>query len=259
MRPPWLPLALALLPACRAPDPAPERFEELLGWMFAHAETEEQEPLVEGIALADGWLDEHFDETLEGYVVEPLTEDQLASVDADGRDRSGLRGVAIGYPYTASAEQVATVLMERRESAMADTGDSEEVILLDGGTDCFAEGACDWVAFDVDQITDLGFGITLQTWMRYQYRRVGTAAGDVIYLRSWTTQTPTITTDLFSVLQVYQVWMMLPDQDGWRALQGQWVEAQVGDSGLDIDFVMQVWVNGLIDAEARLDEAAQAI
>lgn len=248
--------SLALLAACRSPDPAPDRFEELLGWMFAHAEDEDPAPLAEGAVNAMGWLDNHFDETLSGYVIEPLTEDQLAVIDADGRDRAGLRGVALGYPYQTDLDAVAEALMVRRANAMADTADTTEVTLVDGDIDCFSAGDCARISFDVDQLTDLGFGITLETWMRYEYRRVDTEVGQILTQRNWTTQTPEITTDLFSVLQTYQMWALLPEGDGYRSIQGQWVEAKVGDSGLDMDFVMKIWINGLIDAELNLDEDA---
>ncbi len=250
-----LPLLVFTL-ACRGPEPAPDRFEELLGWMFAHAEDEEPDALQDGASHATAWLDDHFDETLEGYVIDPLTEDQLAAVDASGRDRSGLRGVAVGYPFTADLDQVVVEVVERRENAIIDTADQQEVELIDGDPDCFVAETCERVSYDVDQTTDLGFNITLRTWMRFEYRHLETDAGPALTLRTWTTQTPEITTDLFSVLQVYQMWALLPEGNGWRSIQGQWVEAQAGDSGLDVDFVMQIWINGLIDSEERLDLAS---
>lgn len=256
MRPVLLAMLAALLSACKAPDPAPQRFEELLGWMFSHAGDDDDDAMQEGVSSAESWMDQHFDESLEGYVVDPLTVDELDAVDAGDRDRSGLHGVAVGYPYVATAEDVAFTQVERRQNSMADTGDEEDVSLVDGDPDCYADGSCDRVTYDVDQVTDLGFGIQLETWMRYQYRRMPTDQGLALFVRAWTTQTPQINTDLFSVLQTYQMWMLLPEDGTWRSLQGEWVDARVGDSGLDVDFVMKMWIKGLIDAEASLDHSS---
>ncbi len=249
-------LLLVIASACRGPDPAPDRIEDLLGWMFQHADDEDQDALSDGVDKAAVWVDAHFDETLEGYVINPLTEEQLTAVGAGGRDRTQIRGVALGYPFTADAGEVAAQLMLQRQVADQDTGDREDVTLVEGDSTCFANGTCDWVVFDVDQITELGFGIELETWNRYQYRRLDTELGEVLMLRSWSLQTPEATTDLFSLLQTYQMWMLLPDGDGHRSIEGEWVDARVGDDGLDMDFVMNMWINGLRDTDERLNEAA---
>lgn len=249
-------LSLSLLGACRGPEPAPDQIEQLLGWMFQHADDDDTEAFLDGTAKAQAWLDGHFDATLEGYVIDPLTEEQLDAVGAGDRDRSQIRGVALGYPYTANVDQVAAEMMARRVNAVTDTADQEECTLVEGEPEGFSVGTCDWVVWDVDQVTDLGFGISLETWIRYQYRWLETEEGDALMLRAWSQQTPEITTDLFTVLQTYQLWLLLPEDGAWRSIQGEWVDARVGDSGLDMDFVMQVWINGLRDTEARLNEGA---
>lgn len=258
VRLPALPLFALLAPACRGPDPAPERIEELLGWMFQHADDEDTEGLVDGVDKAQTWLATHFDQTLEGYVINPLTEEQLTAVGAGGRDRSEIRGVALGYPFTADADAVAAQLMRQRDEADLDTGDRELVTLVEGDPTCFSNGTCGWVVYDVDQVTELGFGIELETWNRYQYRRLDTPAGEALLLRAWSLQTPEITTDLFSLLQTYQMWMLLPYEQGYRSVEGEWVDARVGDDGLDMDFVMNLWINGLRDTDERLNEAASS-
>lgn len=249
-------LLLPLMLACRGPDPAPDHIEQLLGWMFLHADDEDTTQFLEGTAKAQTWLDAHFDETLEGYVIDPLTVEQLDAVGAGDRDRSQIRGVALGYPYSADVDQVATELMARRVNAEADTGDQETCTLVEGDPDGFGARTCDWVVWDVDQVTDLGFGISLETWVRYQYRRLETEEGQALMLRAWSQQTPEITTDLFTVLQTYQMWLLLPHDGAWRSIQGEWVDARVGDSGLDMDFVMQVWINGLRDTEEGINLGA---
>lgn len=249
-------LPLLLLTACRGPDPAPDRFEELMGWLFLHADDEDTESFVEGTEKVQTWAETHFAETAEGYVINPLTEEQMAAVGAGDRDRTQIRGVAVGYAYTADADAVAAELMARRENAAVETGDREFITLVDGDPDCFVAQTCDWVVYDVNQVTDLGFGIELETWNRYQYRRLDTSAGEAIALRSWSRQTPEVTTDLFSLEQTYQMWLLLPHAGGYRSIQGEWVDARVGDDGLDMDFVMQMWINGLRDTEESLNTGA---
>ena len=249
-------MPLPLLLACRSPDPAPTRIEELLGWMYTHAEDDDTDTLAEGFTNADAWLDQHFDETLQGYTVDALTAEQLAVVDAPDASAEGLRGVAVGYPYTVDADQVAHGFMEWRENDLYGSEDEDSATLVSGDTACFADGSCDWVDLDVYLITDVGFGIQIETWMRYQYRRVPTDQGDILLMRVWSYQAPEITTDLFAIDQIYQIWMLLPSEDGFRSLQGEWVDARVLKDDLDIDVVMKIWVSGLIGNEEDLEETA---
>ena len=251
-----LPL-LPLLVACKHPDPAPTKLEDLIGWMFTHADDDDTTSLDEGTVNLSTWMDSHFDETLPGYTVNNLSESEVEGVGVGYRDLSGLQGVAVGYPYTTEADQVADALMASRDADNVDSTDENSTVAVEGSTTCFADKSCDWAVFDADVVTDMGFGITMETWTRYQYRRYQTDAGEVLLQRSWSQQSPVLTTSLFSIDQTYQIWVLVPEGGSWRSIQGEWVDAQVLGS-LNMDFVMEQWVKQLISLEESNDTAAAA-
>lgn len=250
-------ILLPLLVACKSPDPAPTRLEDLIGWMFTHADDEDLTELNDGTANLSAWMDGHFDATLPGYQVNTLTETQVEALGVGPRDLTGLQGVAVGYPYSSDADQVADALMASRDADNADSGDENSTVAVEGTTTCFADKSCDWAVFDAHVVTDLGFGITMETQTRYQYRRYETDAGTVLLQRSWSQQAPVLTTSLFSIDQTYQIWVLVPEGGSWRSIQGEWVDATVMGT-LNLDFVMEQWVKGLISLEEDLNTAAEA-
>lgn len=249
-------LLLPLFLACKSPDPAPTRLEELIGWMFTHADVEDQAVLDEGTANLSAWMGNHFNATLEGYEVDTLTAEQLAVIGEEDRDLDGLQGVAVGYPFSTDADQIARALMANRESDNADPDGLNSSTVIEGSYEGFADGSEDWAVIDANVVSDIGFGITLETWIRYQYRRYESEAGTVLLQRAWSQRTPEISTSLFSIEQTYLIWVLVPDGDSWRSIQGEWVDAEVLTGNLNVDFVLQQWVKGLIENEAGLDASA---
>jgi hypothetical protein len=241
---------------CETPDPAPTELEDLIGWMYGHLHDESEEPMSEGSVNLDAWTDDHLDETLEGYEVKVLTEEVISSLDVGERDLDGLQGVAVGYehdPAVTVDDMAASIMRDPRETH-PDMYQEYESVELDGTKDCFAAGDCSAVEYTSHAVQDLGFGIVLTIDAQVQARRYDTPLGQAFAYRFWTTDTPTVTTDLFSLDQSYFFWAFIPHDGELRSMQASWVVATVLSGDLDSDVVLQLWVQGMIKGAKELDE-----
>ncbi len=80
-------VALSLsLTGCKRPPEAPQKLEDLCAFLFEHFDDEESGELEQGVANLEVWLDRHFEETLEGYEVESLTQSSVRSLSGPGVD-----------------------------------------------------------------------------------------------------------------------------------------------------------------------------
>ena len=253
------PLALAPLFAlgCDPPDPAPTELEDLIGWMYGHLHDESPDPIVDGSVNLDAWMDDQLDETLEGYEVEVLTNEVIASLEVGERDLSGLEGVAVGYEHAEGMDVDAlarAIVIDPRETHpdMYLEYESEE---LEGSRACFGDGTCDWFEYTSHAVQDLGLGIHMTIDAQIQARRYDTPLGEAWAYRYWTTEPPELTTDLVALDQTYFFWAFVPHGERVRSMQASWVVVDVLDHDLDSDLVLHLWVKGMIDGARELDEA----
>ncbi|MBM4390191.1 MAG: hypothetical protein FJ090_03640 [Deltaproteobacteria bacterium] len=249
-------LALA---ACSVPDPAPTELEDLIGWMYGHLADDEPAALGEGSVNLDRWTDAHLDETLEGYQVDVLTDEIVATLGAGERDLEGLEGVAVGYEHAEHMDVDALargVMVDPRETRpdMYLEYESEE---LEGTRECFGEGTCDWLEYTSHAVQDLGLGVLMTIDAQVQARRYDTPLGEAWAYRYWTTEPPELSTDLVALDQTYFFWAFVPHGDRVRSMQASWVVVQVLDADLDSDLVLHLWVKGMIDGAREIDEAGE--
>jgi hypothetical protein len=247
---------LALLCACKGPPPAPKELEELIGWMYTHVADEETADLEEGTVNLESWMGRHLDETLEGYTVDVLTPDQIESLGVGERDLDGLVGVAVGYEHITDLDEIAAGLMldptERSPDLYVDYSYDE----IEGTKDCFEEGSCDWVDYTSYAYEHLGLDIYLTINSRLQFRRYDTEVGQALVYRYWTTENPTVTTELFALDQSYFLWAFVPHDGGYLSMQASWVVARVLADDLDSGWILNLWVDGMIKGAGELDETA---
>lgn len=244
---------LVSLSACKGPDPAPTELEDLIGWMFAHHGDEDTALLGEGATNLAVWMDDHLDETLEGYEVEVLTDAQIDPLDVGKRALDGLTGAAVGYDHVIGLGDVAEGLMVDPTEAHPDLYIEFEMKMLEGSQECFASGTCDWVEYTSVALEQLPLGIELDISAQLQFRRFDTSEGEAIAYRYWTTEPPTVTTDLFSLDQSYFYWAFVPHDGTLRSMQASWVVARVLADDLDSDIVMNFWVDGMVRGAGELD------
>lgn len=249
-------MLLSLVLACRGPDPAPTEVETLLGWVLQRMGDEDTTELDEGLVNLDGWMADHLDQTLEGYEIDVLTQEQITALGVGDRELDGLHGIAVGYSFTSSLDQISAA----KVATPTMTNEDGEVIRTEELHDCsreeFADGSCDWLDLSYTAHEDLALGVSIDMYMRTQYRRLESSLGTVLLHRSWSERSPDISTDLFSVDQLYMIWALLPRDGVYRSMSGEWVAAFANDKDLDVDLVYKLWLGGVIDREQGLDERA---
>ncbi len=243
-----------LLGGCAAPETAPTELEDLIGWMFAHLDDDDPDAIVEGSTTLDGWMNDNLDQTLEGYEVTVLDDETIATLGVDERDLDGLQGVAVGYEHTKDLGELADAVMQDPEELHPDLYVEYDYEAIDGTKECFADGSCNRLEITCHALENLGMGIQLDISSQLQFRRYDTPDGPAFAYRYWTTEPPTVTTDLFSLDQSYFFWAFVPHGDVIRSMQASWVVVTVLADDLDSDIVLNLWVDGMIKGAKDLDE-----
>lgn len=245
---------LLMLVACAAPETAPTELEDLIGWMFGHLDEADEAAIVDGSTNLDVWMNDHLDQTLEGYEVKVLGDREIASLDIDKRDLDGLQGVAVGYEHTKRADELADAIMQDPKELHPDLYEEYDFEALDGTKECFADGSCSRLEITCHALENLGLGIQLDISSQLQFRRYETPDGPAFAYRYWTTEPPTVTTDLFTLDQSYFFWAFVPHGDVIRSMQASWVVVTVLADDLDSDVVLNLWVNGMVKGAKDLDD-----
>lgn len=238
--------------ACSPPTPAPDRLEELLGFLFQRVPDEDTAELEDGAGKLASWMSGRVEETLEGYEIDPLTDEQLASAGFEDV-AFDLTGVSVGFEHAAGLEALVDALLvpptERRDNFT-----SYERQVNEGTEACFSDGSCDYLELETWAVKELGLGVVEDSHMRLQYRRLDTEHGPSVIYRAWAVEPPEWTTDLLSIDQSLFLWGFVPDGAGQlRSMQAGWVQATSLDSELDYDVVLQLWINGMVKAAEDLE------
>ncbi|GEM_PF-3778028 len=238
--------------ACQAPTPAPARLESLLGFLFERVPDDDTTELDDGAAKLADWMSERVEETSEGYAIDTLTPDQIASTELD-QDNEDLVGVSLGFEHAGTTQDYVEALLvpptERRDNF---TSYTREVTA--GSEACFTDGSCDYLATETWSTKELGLGVVETSHMRLQYRRLDTANGPGVIYRAWAAEPPEWTTDLLAIEQSYFLWGFVPDAGGTvRSMQAGWVEATILAADLDYDVVLQLWINGMVSSAEDME------
>ena len=130
-----------LVVACRPPE-APETLDELASYLFEHTWDEDERYLQPGLANLEAWLQEHFEETSEGYEVTNISAEAVSSVALEDRDLTDLIGAAVGYDVALPADQVVDLMLYEDPVAMFpgdyDAYDREFL----SNEECFRDRSC---------------------------------------------------------------------------------------------------------------------
>lgn len=247
-------LAFALL-ACKPPPDAPDELDELVGYLFAHVATEDEDYLLAGASNTDTWLEQRLAETLEGYAVDDLSEEVVSALGEGERDLSGLAGAAVGHDSIHGVETlVETMLRTDPLEIYPETYASFE--RDDGGQlDCFLDGDCDLLDAEVWADQSYALGLQVQTNSRVQYRWIDTPNGRAMVQRTWLRSPADVSFDWLAVDQQYYVWLMVPQPDGTsRSIQATWVVAQFSGDDVPEDLALQLVISSMSGQSQTLDD-----
>jgi hypothetical protein len=245
--------SLLLLPACRVVD-APETLEELVVFGFVHFDDDIEyleavgETLFPGVAGLD-------DELSEGYYVDLLTADDLATAGVDDPETEGIIG-ALGrshYGHGVVPVVCGITWPDKDETQAYDNYISYEVE-DDGNRDCFLAGECERYDHRATQIIDVPIlGESTQVMDR-SFRWVLPEDGEPWIASRLLSPTPLeFSTDILAVDQQYSFFALYPDGDTARRVEAFWVEARALGAEFPEAFAVDMAVNEMQNQADRVD------
>ena len=240
--------------ACRPPE-APETLDDLASYLFEHTWDEDERYLQPGLSNLEAWLEEHFEETSEGYEVTNISAEAVASVALEDRDLTDLIGAAVGYDVALPADQVVDLMLYEDPVAMfpGDYDAYEREFLKN--EECFRDRSCSTTELYVSVVANYPLNITGRSDTHMQYHWVELESGWATVQRSWTRWEPDISVDWLRVIQQYYLAVTLPkDEASTRRLEAMWLQAEI----LSADIPDSMALNMTIDTMAKTGEQLEA-
>lgn len=247
-------LLLALL-ACHRPPPAPADLDELMAWMFAHAEDEDPAGLGEASDNLSIWLGDHLEDTLEGYEVLDLDSETTEALGQGEVDAEGLVGAAVGHVSEFPADGLGGVNAIPRGTDLSDPGTEGQGRVYRTDPACFAARTCDWLESEEWAHDELPLGVVADTHWYQNWRWVDTAAGPGMLQRWWTLEPIDFNVGFLDVEHQFYLWVFLPWEDGTSVnVQATWIQATLTGAPVPENVALNMVVDEMKDTATRLDE-----
>jgi hypothetical protein len=252
-------LALLLLSGCtRSPD-APEELDELCGYLFAHFDDQGNRSLRAGTENLVLWLEEHLEETLEGYSVDDLTLEAVADLDHRDRSVDNIEGAAVGHASLHLVdEMVEPLVVEEQEEVFPESYDSHERIFVTDPS-CFVERECDYVRTINDVEASYALGLRVTTHAVTEYRWVRTPDGWALLHRSWMAEPAEVNFEWMQVEAQYYIGANLPREDGALRLGATWIDARLNNSPVPQATALELVISSMITDGESLDAYLDAL
>lgn len=220
---------------------APERVEELLGYLFAHLGDQQEAELQSGIAnltakLSTGVLE---DDRSAGFAVDSISEDMLEGLELQDLELlNSIVGIGVHYTLPHPPEAIARALfVEDWGEISADTYDSYQRS-FSADPSCLIGQSCTWLEYELQTEAEwVGGLMQTKSSMLGQVRWVETSAGWVLLQRFWLAGPVEISPDVgVEFLGQYYVHLSMPNGSGSTRIQAMWLDADYGDLMFDEDW-----------------------
>ena len=239
---------------CKRPPDAPESLDELCSYIYEHLMDEEDDALVAGLENLVPWLDEHFEETYEGYTVTNLSQEAVLSLDGVERDLTNLLGAAVGFDMEATVADVVNALLSGdMNDIFEDTYDIYERDFITD-LDCFLDGDCESVELDIHVVANYPLGLQVEATSRVNYRRVEVEGGEAIVQRTWMLEPGESNKDWLTIDQQYFLSVNLPRSGETRRVDAMWVKAFLGEGDVPENFALQVAIDTMRSTGESIDD-----
>lgn len=207
-------------------EPAPTEMEDLVGYLFAS--WEDDEALPEGIDNLARWLDQNIDsdEAREGYLLTPLSAEEVADVERPQRSLGDLLGAstAARSPFPVGDHAGHIVL---RDQMFSNPGTYERYDReIEGDAQQFLGG--EGLVRTTNQIETSSLGVTIPYELLKDYRWVTTEDNEAILARSWIEEGSCNEGGGNCLEQSFSIDLFLrrPGQETWR-MTATWSELTV--------------------------------
>lgn len=252
----WLALGgLALSLGCKArPPEAPTELSDLAGYLFANFEDEDTAELEAGLANLAAWLEDHYEETLEGYEVRNLPEDVVDDLPGGRTEHlDKLAGASVGYQSIHKLDPVARALvLARQDEVFPNSYDSHERTFITDKS-CFMPRDCDFVATQNHVEASYPLGLKTVTDSRSEYRWVPFEGGDAFIHRTWLTKPAQVNFNWVDVHDQFYLGVTLPWGDGILRLGTTWIAATILDGGVPEKTALNMMIGSMQKEGENLD------
>lgn len=216
-------IALVVITGCPRPPDAPEDLDELCSYLFVHHPDEDAAEMAAGLANLATWLDGHWEETTDGFVVQGLTDSVVDGLDGKDRSVDEILGVAIAtrseHPVDAASSALLEVDQKEVEPDWYETFDRTFVTDLD----CFMARECLRLETLELMEVNLALGIKSTNEAYNQYAWTEIEDGWSLVQRSWLVDQPEDNSPLLEVYEQYYLNAFVPRDDGHYRLQTTWL------------------------------------
>jgi hypothetical protein len=246
---------LVLSFGCRRPPDAPNELNKLTGYLFMHGADEDHAELEAGFGNLHQWMKKRLSETIDGYTVNNLSQDEVNTLDACERDISGLIGAAVGTVSDYDVEHFVSTIVAGPTMDIYDTylKYRREPFMNDG--DCFASMECTQYYYDAYATKKFPLGIEARSNSRVQHQWVETERGTAHVYRSWLMVPVRATPDWVDVQQQFYLSAMMPWDNGQSIrLQAIWAVTEFGDAPVPENMALQIAIDEM-QADAETLEA----
>ncbi len=216
-----LPLVMAL--GCKPPPDAPSDLDQLCEYLYSHHADEDLETMEVGLDNLLAWLDSHWEEASEGYVVTELSQETANSLDENEHSVEGILGLSMAHRSDHGVYDSAyAVAIEEQDTVFPDLYDEyEREYSSDEG--CFQDQSCERLEALEWMTTGYALGITSTSNAHVQYVWVETEAGTAMVMRNWFVEPPEVNFDWISIQEQYYLNLFLPRNNGSYRLQAMWL------------------------------------
>ena len=250
---PWM-VAVALLAGCASPPEAPDQLDELCAYVYGHFRDDDPRSLESAATHLDTWLNDHFVEAQEGYVVDNLSGTEIDPLDAPPVDTDGLLGAAVVTSIDHSTRVITESIVGLNPiDIYPGTYEIYERDWVDD-PDCFTGLNCEEANAFTHSKSAWPLTITIEVRLFQDYRWVETENGPAMIQRTWLSEPATDNKDWLSIDAQYFMAVNLPQADGsTHRLQAMWVVASLGDSAPPEDAALNLVIGSMQDEDASLD------
>jgi len=246
-------IVLLSLLACRPPE-APDTFADMMVYGFVHFEDEDPEALQSLGEKMIPWLNNHIEETLEGYETAPMTPTDLEEAGVDAPDRGSIVGVAVGLDYTVGIDKLAEGISHPHQDEIFEIYiDFEREDLTD--RDCFLARDCELHRTNDSLHSEVALGIEFWTEYKTNFRNVDLEDGTELLLHQSVSNEPVeFNIDAIAVYQQYGFSLGWEQDDGTaRRAQAIWADMELLDGDAGEGFHLSLTINSMINGSEDLD------
>jgi hypothetical protein len=244
---------IALLLACTVVD-APETLEDMMVFGFEHFHDDPAylAAMTENLVPA---VDMQVDAVREGYRVNNLTPDALASAGVENADVSSILGAMGSGDYRHPLSELMVPMLAYNRAELFDNIRKFALVEEDGDRRCFQAVDCEDYAFVAEQTIEASLLGEASQVFTNEWRWIDTDAGPVLFSRTFTPDGVQFTTDLMVIHQQYGLAVIYPQPNAPapRRVEAFWVEGEF--IGIDVPayFAVETTAKAMGQQAARLD------